>query len=880
MKVFAQSKMLEVGSSADLSATRRTGRERRLAARVAELSTALENLSQGVCHFDADWRLVIANDRYAEIYRLPKGALRPGMTLKQIVEMRADIGASPTDVATYLERCRAVLDGTAQALWTAPLRDGRIIRLRSRLLPDGGWVSTHEEIDEGDFERRIANAPITLQTLIDGVPDYLWVKDTNHRFVVANKAIAADHGFFKTEDMVGRDDFDLHAPDRARSFRAVEVQVLETGRAQVGVEETVATAAGGFKSLQSTKTPLRDRDGRIIGIVGVARDVTNRRRADDLRRGQAEILELIAQSAPLETALDRIVQLIESQLANTLGAFLMVDATGERLLFAAGPSLPPDYRRFVDNAPIVGGQGGSAACVQRRAPVVTADVLEDPKWSKFKDAALRYGLRAAWSTPIFDAQGAVTAVFSLYSSAPRAPTETETALIDVATRIASIAIERKRAEDRIHFMANHDALTGLPNRALLDDRLTQALRLAKLEGTRLAVVFLDIDNFKLINDGLGHGAGDQLLKRVAKRIGAAIGPADTVVRLGGDEFVVLLMERAGGSEYVAATLRGLRSAIGEPITLNGRGVRVTCSLGVATYPDDGPDAESLLANADAAMYRAKALGRDNFQFFTAEINGEVHAKLTLREELRQAIANDEFTLHYQPQVDLRSGAIFAVEALIRWNRPGRGLAAPADFIPFAEENGLIVQIGEWALREACRQNKAWQDAGLKPVTVCVNVSARQFGERDFVEKVAAASRSSGLDPKFLELELTESVVMHDVAKALEAMRRLQELGVQLSIDDFGTGYSSLAALTNFPVVRLKIDRSFIRDIPGHASDHAVAAAVISLGQKLNLRVIAEGVETDEQVAFLRANNCDEIQGYHFCRPVEAERVAELLGRNE
>ncbi len=873
----AQRKLRGVEKDAIAPPPKTGAAERRLAARVAELETALEYLSQGVCHFDADWRLVTANARYAEIYRLPGGALMPGMTLKQIVEMRADLGASPTDVASYLDRCKAVLDGAAPAVWTAPLRDGRVIRMRTRPLPGGGWVSTHEEIDEGDFGRRIANAPVTLQTLIDGVPDYLWVKDRDFRFVVANKAIAADHGFRGAEDMVGRDDFDLHAPERARAFRAVEAEVLASGRAQEGVEETIVTAAGLVKTMQSMKTPLRDGAGAIVGIVGVARDVTMRRRADELRRGQGEILELIAQSAPLERALDAIVRLIESQLPGVFGAFLMVDPSGERLNFGAGPSLPPDYRRFVDDMPIADGQGGAAAAVLRRAPVMTDDVLEDPLWLRFRDAAVRHGLRAAWSTPIFEATGAVLAVFSLYSRAPRGPTEAELALIGVATRMASIAIERKKAEDSIRFMANHDPLTGLPNRALLNERLTQALRLAKREGARVWVAFLDIDNFKLVNDGLGHGAGDELLRRVAARIGAAIGEADTLVRLGGDEFVLLLAQRGGGAESVAARLRALLAAIGEPMVLAGRTLRVTGSLGVAAYPDDGTDAETLLANADAAMYRAKALGRDNFQVFTPAIRGEAQAKLSLREELRLAIGRGEFTLHYRPQVDLRSGAVFAVEALIRWNRPGKGLAQPADFIPFAEESGLIGPIGDWVLHEACRQNRRWQDAGLRPVTVCVNVSARQFEQPDFVARVADALAASGLGAERLELELTEGAVMRDPEKALDAMARLQALGVRLSIDDFGAGYAGLAALTSHSVVRLKIDRAFIRDIPGGAQERAAAAAVIALGRKLNLRVIAEGVETDAQVAFLRAQGCDEIQGRHFSMPVAAEEVAALLG---
>jgi diguanylate cyclase (GGDEF)-like protein len=425
-------------------------------------------------------------------------------------------------------------------------------------------------------------------------------------------------------------------------------------------------------------------------------------------------------------------------------------------------------------------------------------------------------------------------------------------------------------------MANHDVLTGLPNRVLLDDRLSQALLYAQRYDRWAAVAFVDLDNFKTINDSLGHNAGDELLKAVASRMAACVRAMDTVARLGGDEFVVLLVDLPKSADLISATVQKLRAAIAEPVRLEGHDLRVTSSLGVANYPDDGTDAETLLANADAAMYRAKEMGRDNFQFYTPELNAKMREKFLLQEELRNAVARREFVLHYQPQVDLRTGRVFAVEALIRWNRPTVGVVPPIDFIPMAEETGLIVPIGDWVLHEACRQNKVWQDAGLPPITVCVNVSARQFREKDLIGRVVDALKDSGLDAKYLELELTESLVMQGVELAVATMKKLQGLGVQLAIDDFGTGYSSLSALKNFPVARLKIDKSFINGLPADENDKAVASAVIALGQKLNLRVIAEGVETDDQLAFLRENNCDEMQGYLFSRPIPAREVEELL----
>jgi diguanylate cyclase (GGDEF)-like protein len=390
------------------------------------------------------------------------------------------------------------------------------------------------------------------------------------------------------------------------------------------------------------------------------------------------------------------------------------------------------------------------------------------------------------------------------------------------------------------------------------------------------VAFVDLDNFKIVNDSLGHNAGDELLKIVASRMVACVRATDTVVRLGGDEFVILLLDQPKSADMISATVQEISAAIAAPICLEGHDIRVTSSIGIATYPNDGTDADALLANADAAMYRAKEVGRDNFQFYSPELNTKVHEKFLLQEELRNAVARCEFVLFYQPQVDLRTGRIFAVEALIRWKHPTLGMLPPIKFIPMAEETGSIVPIGDWVLHEACRQNKAWQDAGLPPMTVCVNVSARQFREKSLISQVVGALKDSGLDAKYLELELTESLIMQDVEQAVATMKELQGLGVQLSIDDFGTGYSSLSALKHFPVVRLKIDKSFIDGLPADENDKAVASAVISLGQKLNLRVIAEGVETDDQLAFLRDNNCDEMQGYHFSRPIPAQEIEELL----
>ncbi len=505
-------------------------------------------------------------------------------------------------------------------------------------------------------------------------------------------------------------------------------------------------------------------------------------------------------------------------------------------------------------------------------------MLGDPLFADFRDQVAASPYRSCWSIPITSPTEKPLGVFSLYYETAQVATDEELHIGEAACHIAGIAIERKLSEERIHFMANHDALTGLPNRALLQDRLEQALRYAQRADHWVTVAFIDLDNFKIINDTLGHTAGDELLKTVASRMVSCLRSVDTVVRLGGDEFVVLLVDQQKSADRIAATVAKMRAAISAPLEISGQTLRVSSSIGLANYPNDGKDADTLLANADAAMYRAKDLGRDNYQFYTPELNAKVRGELQLQEALRGAVERQEFVLLYQPQVDMLTGHAFAVEALIRWNHPTQGQIPPNDFIPIADQTGLIVPIGDWVLQEACRQNKAWQNEGLTPIKVCVNVSARQFAEKNFVGRVTNALHKSGLDSRYLELELTESLIMRDVGQAIGTMNELQRLGVQIAIDDFGTGYSSLSALKTFPVARLKIDRSFIKGLPTNVDDRAVTTAVISLGKKLNLRIVAEGVENDEQIAFLRKSKCDELQGFRFSRPIPPDQIGGFLER--
>ncbi|MBV6322664.1 EAL domain-containing protein [Duganella violaceipulchra] len=435
--------------------------------------------------------------------------------------------------------------------------------------------------------------------------------------------------------------------------------------------------------------------------------------------------------------------------------------------------------------------------------------------------------------------------------------------------------ERKLAEERMLHLAHHDTLTGLPNRSLIASRLDLTIAQASRNGGAVLVAFIDLDGFKLVNDGLGHNAGDELLKVVAARMGACLRAGDTVGRFGGDEFVLVLNEPRH-SERAAPVLERVREAVLKSITLSGQEVQVSCSIGVAVYPNDGANAETLLMHADAAMYRAKDLGKNNCQFYTREMNACIEEKLVLLEGLRSALDEGQFRLVYQPKVDLHTGRIFGVEALVRWEHPEQGCIGPDRFIPLAEESGMIIALGEWVLQTACRQNRAWQDAGLPPLRVSVNVSPRQFEELGLVQRVAQALSDSGLAAEWLELEVTEGVIMRDLQQAVDKMAQVRAMGVSLAIDDFGTGYSSLSALKSFPISTLKIDKSFVRDLGVSEGDEAIASSIIDLAHRLRLRVIAEGVETEQQKAFLRQNGCDEMQGYLFSRPLPPEQLRQLL----
>jgi diguanylate cyclase (GGDEF)-like protein/PAS domain S-box-containing protein len=616
----------------------------------------------------------------------------------------------------------------------------------------------------------------------------------------------------------------VHPADRARVEAALVAPASET--AACAVEHRIVMPDGRIKIVEERWQTFRDPRGDAVRALGTCQDITERTEAQDHVRLQADLLAAVGQAVIAADLEGRI--LYSNQHAEELYGCVASDMLGRPLLEVVRPN-----------------PSNAAAGV-----AIAENFSSGARWSGELNVMRQDGtplpIQLAIS-PIHDKSGALIGTIG----------------------VAADITERKAYENRIEYLATHDALTDLPNRNLLDDRLAQAIGHGQRTGESVAVMFLDLDNFKFVNDGYGHPVGDGLLKAIGERLRQTVRSADTIARLGGDEFVVLATDLADPLVGASAVARGVIDAFARPFTVDGREFSVTVSVGISLYPVDGSNLDELLKNADAAMYRAKDNGRNGYQFYAAEMSQKAIARVTMELGLRQALQLEQFELHYQPLVEMSTGALTGVEALIRWRHPELGMISPNDFIPLAEETGLIVPIGDWVLKTACAQNKAWQDAGLPALTVGVNLSAFQLQQSGFVAGVERVLAETRLDGRYLNLELTESMVMGTTGAVVASLERLRGLGVSLSMDDFGTGYSNLGHLTHLPLDILKIDRSFIRDVPGHHGAESIARAIVSMGHSLGMRVVAEGVETVAQMEFLRSIWCEYAQGYLFCKPLGA-----------
>ncbi len=647
------------------------------------------------------------------------------------------------------------------------------------------------------------------------------------------------HGFDRDKRVLSWDAFStvLHPEDRARVLSRFQ-ESIERREPDLAVEYRVLRQGGGIRWMGASGRGTYNEAGQLLGVTGVCLDLTERKRIDlcafEAQRDFDRFFNLIPELACIVST-DGYFKKVNSAWETTLG-FTLEEVLNTPMLDFIHPE---DLERTLEE-------------IAKQSPT-----------HRTKHFVNRYRCKDG-SYRIFD----WTTTFNRDESTRFGVAR------DITEQRAAENAARQLAE-QIAYAAEHDVLTGLPNRMLLNDRVSQAIELARRHSRKVSLLFMDLDGFKHINDSLGHLTGDKLLQSISKRLVNCVRTSDTVSRQGGDEFVVLLSE-VEHTENTAGTATRILQAVAEPHSIDQHDLYVTASIGVSVYPDDGLDAETLIKNADTAMYHAKENGRQNCQFFQPAMNVRAVERQSIEESLRRALERQELTVHYQPRIDLRTGEVTGAEALLRWTHPSRGQVSPAQFIPVAEDCGLVVPIGKWVLREACQQSRAWVDAGLPMVTIAVNISAMELRNEGFLESVFEILADTGLDPTSLELELTESVLMKHAESATSILTALRARGVQIAVDDFGTGYSSLSYLRKFPVDALKIDRSFVHQITNGSGETTIVTAVISMARSLNLRVVAEGVETLEELAFLQVHQCDEAQGYYFGRPEPPEEFARLL----
>lgn len=678
-------------------------------------------------------------------------------------------------------------------------------------------------------EEALRESEDKYRNLVDNLPQRIFFKDRNSIFVSCNRRFADELGI-EPGEIVGKNDFDFFPEGFALQYRRDDARVMQGGRIEE-IEEGFIEQDGREIVIHTVKTPIRDSRGEVVGILGIFWDITEKKQAEHRLRQSAVVFESTADGVIITDSDTRIIAVNS--------AFCEITGYSEEEVLGQVPSFRRSERQ--------------ASAFYRE---MWGDINEKGRWQGEIWNRRRNGeVYPEWMTisVVYDSEGDVSNYVAVFSD------------------ISHI----KHSQMQLDHMAHHDPLTDLPNRALLDDRLTQAISRNQRAELEVGVMFIDLDRFKNVNDTLGHPVGDVLLQQVAHRLIQSLRTEDTVARLGGDEFVVLI-EEMKRPEYAESVAIKIISSLNEAFVIQGHELYIGASIGISIYPQDGADASTLIKHADAAMYRAKEQGRNTYQFYTRELTTNATERLALESALRRAIERKEFMLYFQPKVAIATHTIVGAEALLRWNSPELGMVSPDRFIPLAEESGLIIEIGEWVLERACEAAARWCKGHNNFDHLAVNISAIQLQRGDIVNTVERILSRSGLGGERLELEITESVLMHHPEIASTVLADLRRLGVRLAVDDFGTGYSSLSYLKRFPIDILKIDRSFVTDIPGDANDTAITRAVIALGKSLQLKVVAEGVESEEQEQFLATEGCDYGQGYLFGRPMSVAEFEALL----
>lgn len=848
-----------------------------------------DNAAVGITRVDLDGVLVDVNQKFCDMLGYARDELI-GKAIKDITH--------PDDYGQGAQFRGLVTRGELKSVIGEKRfmrKDGAIIwarRTMSVARDDSGnpqyVISVVEDITERkQAEMALRDSESRYRSVIAAIAEGIVLRDKNGRIVACNAS--AERILGRTLDqMRGSNNFDPNwqafredgspFPNDERPANTA----LRTGQLQSNVVMGFRKADGAVLWLSLNAQPLfEESDTAPSGVVTTITDITQRKQAELRQAMEHAITRVLTEAETLAEAIPRIIQTICEAMAWHCGARWQRDKeTGLlRCVEFWGIDTPAIREFMAENAKwvmkpeLTPGRGLVRRVYSTGQPVWIADLSQEKDLLR-APLVIKAGLHGAFGFPLLLGDE-VLGVMEFFHRDIREPDDM---LKQVAHSIGSQIgqfMARKQAEERVRRLAHYDELTGLPNRSMFNQRLNHALAQAQRHDKPLAILFIDLDRFKNINDTLGHEAGDRVLKEVAERLRGCLRESDTVGRLGGDEFVVLV-EELPHPVHIAAVAQKILAAVARPFILDAQEFHLTASIGISTYPADGADIHILLKNADISMYRAKEQGKNNYQFYSAQMNVHTIERLTLESNLRRALKHNEFLLHYQPKVDIRSGRITGMEALVRWQQPAKALILPAQFIPLAEETGLIVPIGEWVLKTACAHNKSWQEHGLPPLSVAVNLSARQFAHETLLQDVARALSETRLDPAALELEITESMVMHNPEHAVKLLTKLKAMGIHLSIDDFGTGYSSLNHLKRFPIDSVKIDHSFIQDLPGDGDSAAITWAIIAMAHCLGLKVTAEGVETEEQLRFLCAHECDEMQGYYFSRPLPEDEFFRLL----
>lgn len=834
---------------------------------------ALERV-MAIAEFALDGQLMRANDNYLALF---------GYRAEQVTGQHHAFFCRADDAAPAAHErfWRPLCAGEAYSGQVERLREGgRSCWLQTTYMPimdDAGQVRQIMQIAI-DITTRLLHEQEQQQHLrrlslvADASDSAVMISDANPYIVYVNAGFCRMFGW-TPDEVLGRRPVSLLAPEKDAAYAQQYRDTLAAGL-PVEREEIVEGRDGQRYWVNIISNPIMDDIGQWQMTVTILTNITQAKMHEVL---QHSVMEAMARERPLTEVLELICEEVERIAPEVVASILEVDENG-LLHPLAAPSLALEYQQKLDGVAIGPAVGSCGTAAWRKEPVWVDDIASDPLWADYRDLVLPLGLRGCWSAPVLNAQDRVVGTFAFYFR--RTPQDCSMQfyrrLVEACQHLCGLALEREQTRRRIRQLAFYDALTGLPNRSLLQARADQAIATVTREGGNLAVLFIDLDRFKHVNDSLGHSAGDELLRQVAARIQGVLRESDIAGRQSGDEFVVVLP--GCDANDATAVAERLLQLLAEPFSLIGTSLQISGSIGIAMYPNDGRDMETLMSRADMAMYQAKSSGRGHFHFYSSEINRLAQERLQMESALRQAIKQGGLRLHYQPQIDMASGELYGVEALARWTHPELGEIPPVRFIALAEDCGLIVELGHWAVQEACRQLAEWRAAGLRIPAMSVNLSPTSFHNLDLPNLLATTLQANALQPEDLTLELTESMLVDNNPSTMKVLDEVHRQGIRLSMDDFGTGYSSLSYLRRLPISELKLDRSFVCDLEHDEATRALSNAILGIGKSLHLTVVAEGVENEAQHQLLREQGYPVGQGYLFSRPLSAQELQQWLSQ--